>query len=247
MKKHISVFMLIVRYSLYRILGLLAVMAAVETGLFWMALSRGMSKEGYGLEYVIDKSHIVIVFFVAFVIMDIFLISFTGYEKIETHRYTLMRLSVTRKELYFLQSIYNMLCYILFWAVQVFIVMMLGYLYMENAPVEYVTGQTIFMAFYRNGFLHSLLPFEDWPYWIRNILICAALGLRSAMYLTEENKPKRLYGAAWGFMYATFIGNIGSYGLCSILGIFAVVCMIIELQWVYKEVKVVGMEEECDG
>lgn len=247
MKKHISVFMLIVRYSLYRILALLTVMAAVETGLFWMTLKRGMSQEGYGLEYVIDKSHIAIVFFLTFVIMDIFLISFTGYEKVETHRYTLMRLSIPRKEVYYLQSLYNTFCYLLFWAIQILIVVGLGYLYMENAPTEYVTNQSVFLAFYRNGFLHSLLPFEDWPYWIRNILICVALGLRSAMYLSEESKPKRLYGTFWGATYATFIGNIGSYGLCILLGTFAMVCIVLEIRRMHKEEKEGRMEEECES
>lgn len=212
-------------------------MAAVEAGMFWMTLKRGVSQEGYGLEYVIDKSHIAFVFFIAFVIMDIFLISFAGYEKIETHRYTLMQLSVTRKEVYYLQSIYNTLCYLLFWAMQILIVMLLGYLYVKNAPAEYVTGQTIFFAFYRNSFLHSLLPFEDFPYWIRNILLCIALGLMSAMYLTEESKPKRTYGAFWGIAYVTFIGRVGDYGLCIILGIFAIVCIMVEIHYINKKEK----------
>lgn len=236
MKKHISVFMLMVRYSFYRVLGLLAVMATVEAGLFWMTLKRGFSQEGYGLEYVIDKSHIAFVFFIAFVIMDIFLISFAGYEKMETHRYTLMRLSVTRKEVYYLQSIYNMLCYLLFWAMQILIVILLGYLYVKNAPAEYVTGQTIFFAFYRNSFLHSLLPFEDFPYWIRNILLCFALGFMSAMYITEESKPK-IYGVFWGIAYTTFIGRLGDYGLCIILGIFAIACIMVEIHRINKKEK----------
>ena len=63
MKERMSVFMLMARCSFYKILGLLAVMTTVETGLFFMALNREVNKEGFGLEYVIQKSHIAIVFF----------------------------------------------------------------------------------------------------------------------------------------------------------------------------------------
>ena len=58
MKKHLSVFMLIIRYSFYKILGLLGAMAVIETGLFWLVLRKGGSQDGFGLEYVIEKSHI---------------------------------------------------------------------------------------------------------------------------------------------------------------------------------------------
>lgn len=229
MKERMSVFMLMARCSFYKILGLLAVMTTVETGLFFMALNREVNKEGFGLEYVIQKSHIAIVFFLAFVILDIILISFVGYGKSGTHRYTLMRLLVTRKEVYFIQSIFNVLCYILFWVTQILVIVMLCYIYIRNVPEGYVTGQTIFLAFYRNDFLHSLLPFEDFPFWIRQILICVALGFRSSMYLSEETKPKRGYGVAWGGLYVLFIASLGDYMSCIFLGIYAIGCIMIEI------------------
>ncbi len=229
MKERISVFMLMARNSFYKILGVLAVMTAIETGLFRIALNRGVSSEGFGLEYVIEKSHIVIVFFIAFVIMDIILISFVGYDELGTHRYTLMRLSVTRNEVFFIQSIFNILCYVLFWATQVLVVVLLSCLYVQKAPEGYVTGQTIFLAFYRSDFLHSLLPFEDFPFWIRNVLVCVALGFRSAMYLTEGGRAKRSYGAAWGGLYVLFIASLGSYTSCIFLSLFSIGCIMGEI------------------
>ena len=229
MKERMSVFMLMARNSFYKIFGLLVVMIAIEAGMFGLALNRGVSSDGFGLEYVIDKSHIAIVFFIAFVILDIILISFVGYGESGTHRYTLMRLSITRKEVYFIQSIFNILCYVLFWATQVLVVVLLSYLYIRKAPEGHVTGQTIFLAFYRNDFLHSLLPFEDFPFWIRNVLVCVALGFRSAMHLTEGGRVKRSYGAAWGGLYVLFIASLGSYTSCIFLSLFSIGCIMVEI------------------
>lgn len=226
MKKHIAVFMLMARCTFYRILGLLAVMVAAETGLFWLALKQGISDEGFGLEYVIDKSHIVVVFFAIFIFIDMFLMASTGYESKGKHHYTLMRLSVTRREVYYWQCIYNMLCYLLFWAVQVLTAVLLGYIYVKNAPAEYVTGQTIFLSFYRNDFLHSLLPFEDILFWIRNLVICITLGFWSARY-PKEGKKKR-YGLYWWFLLMFFIGELGDYVRCNFLIIYSIGCIVVE-------------------
>lgn len=247
MKKHLSVFMLIIRYSFYKILGLLGAIAVIETGLFWLVLRKGGSQDGFGLEYVIEKSHIGIVFLIVFVILDVILISFVGYEKQQTHRYTLMRLSVTRKEIYFLQSTYNILCYVLFWAAQVLTVIFLSFLYVQNAPEEWVTEQTVFLAFYRSQFLHSLLPFEDFPYWIQNILMCITLGFTSAGYLREERKPRKTRGITWGVVYASFNGRVGIYAPCILFGIFCIGCVIYVIHRVNKEEMESRMEERLVG
>ena len=163
------------------------------------------------------------------------MISFVGYGESGTHRYTLMRLSVTRKEVYFIQSVFNMLCYIWFWATQVLVIVLLCYIYVWKAPEGYVTGQTIFLAFYRNDFLHSLLPFEDFPFWIRHILLCIALGLRSSMYLTGEGKAKKSYGVAWGGLYVLFIASLGDYTSCIFLGLYSIGCIMLESHHMKKE------------
>lgn len=248
MKKHISVFMLMARCTIYRILGLLAVMVAAETGLFWLALKKGVSEEGFGLEYVISQSHIEIVFLAFFIFVTILLLASTGYETKGKHYFTLMRLSTSRREVFFWQSIYNMICYLLFWAVQVLAVVLLCFIYVENAPPEYVTGQTIFLAFYRNDFLHSLLPFEDILFWIRNLLICMALGFGTAQYPMEEYKPKKSFGAFWGFLFVFFIGELGDYTNCISMSVFALWCIINENYRVYKEEKAVrGMVEAYES
>lgn len=243
MKKHLAVFMLIIRYSFYKILGLLAAMTVIETGLFWFALRKGGSQDGFGLEYVIEKSHIAIVFWIMFVILDVILISFVGYEKQETHRYTLMRLSVTRKEIYFLQSSYNILCYVMFWAVQAFIVIFFSFLYVQNAPAEWVTEQTVFLAFYRSQFMHALLPLEDFPYWIQNVLMCIVLGFTSADYLKEEGKIRKSRGITWGIIYVSFYGRLGVYVPCILFSIFCIGCIIYVIYQVNREEAESRMEE----
>lgn len=222
MKKHMSVFQLMVRCSFYRVLAVLTVMIVLQTGLFWFALNHGISTEGFGLEYVFEKSHIDIVFIGAMIAMDILLRAATEYEA-ERKNYTMMRLSVTRREVYYWHFASNMLYYLLFFCVQLLTVIMLGMMYLKFAPVEYVTGQTLFLACYRNDFLHSLLPFGDFPYWIRNFLVLIAAGFWSAYYPKEEEtekKKKQFHGFV--VLPVLYSRGLGDYMNCIILGIYAV-------------------------
>lgn len=179
MRNHLSVFMLMARSTICRVLGLLAVMAAAETGLFWFILRRGVTGDGFSLELLIGQSHIALVFGAVFLLITALLTS-TGYESSGKQTYTLMRLSVSSRWVFFWQSVYNVVCYLLLWAAQVLTVMLICRLYVSHAPKEYVTGQTVFLAFYRNDFLHSLLPFEEAVCWARNAAAAAALGICAA-------------------------------------------------------------------
>lgn len=177
MKKHISVLMLMARSTIYQILGLLAVMAAAEGGLFWLVLNRGPTDSGFSLELVIQNSRIIWVFGVCFLLLTV-LLSWACRQV--SGSYTALRLSVSGRQVFFWQSVYNVLCYLLFWAAQILAVIVLCRLYTARAPAEYVSGQTVFLAFYRSKFLHSLLPFEDVLFWVRNGVMALALGVCAA-------------------------------------------------------------------
>ena len=59
MRQHGSVLMLLARSTLWKLLGLFLVMAAVEAGLFARSLGQVLGQEMYGLEQVLEGSRLV--------------------------------------------------------------------------------------------------------------------------------------------------------------------------------------------
>lgn len=225
MKKHLSVFMLMARSSIYKIFGLFALTAAVEGVLFWLTLRRDFAYGSFGLELVVEDSHISWVFGAGFLLMTL-LLSLTGCEGKSRCGYTLRRLSVSERWVFVWQCVYNVLCYLLLWAVQILTAIALCRLYEAKAAPEYVSGQTVFLAFYRSDFLHSLLPFEETVFWVRNAVFAVTLGICAARFPMAQRKGKRfteLIVLACGVL-GLFSREIGAFGSCSFSIVFALFC-----------------------
>ena len=56
---------------------------------------------------------------------------------------------------------------VIFWAAQVLFVLLLCRVYLAKADPACVNAQTVFLAFYRQKFLHSLLPLAETSRWVR--------------------------------------------------------------------------------
>lgn len=244
MKKHLSVFMLMARCTIYKILGLFALMATIEASLFYAVLQHGFTDDNYSLEFAFAQSHIVWVFGLIFLLVTVLLCR-TGYETSSKQGYTLMRLSISEKQVFLWQSIYNTICYLLLWMIQVIIVIALCYFYMSKADAAYVSNQTIFLAFYRNGFLHSLLPFDDIIFWVRNIILVSALGICSAHYPMAHRKGTRkqeiftMVCISIGF----FSRPLADYLSCFIIITGALICIGVAIYRVLYEHKEVDYEK----
>ncbi len=179
MRKHLSVFMLMVRSSLYPILGLFLLMAATQGGVFWYVLNRGHVEEDFGLEYLVSRSGLDLIFGLFFFLVCFFLMR-TGHGSGSKQGYTLMRLRISERWVFFWQCVYNCLMFVLFWLAECLIVLGLCQLYAHCVSESYLTSQTLFLAFYRSEFLHSLLPMEDTLVWVRNIILGLCLGICAA-------------------------------------------------------------------
>ncbi len=59
------------------------------------------------------------------------------------------------------------------------------------------SAQSLFLAFWRNDFLHSLLPLTEGSRWIRNGLLLAVVGMGIA-YLGSEEQWNRKLPLLWG-------------------------------------------------
>lgn len=220
MKKHSSVFMLMARSTIYRVMGLLILMAVAEAGLFWLRLQQGAIDGNFSLEAIISESRLSWACAAFFLFVNVIL-SWGSYTISDT--YTAARLSVSGKAVYLWQCIYNTLCYLLFWMVQILIGIGLCRLYEAMAPAEFVSNQTVFLAFYRSNFLHSFLPFEDTWVWVRNILLVVALGICSSRI---PSKNRKIGIGSCFLIAATGVFFVQGIGEAVALIIAAIVCAV---------------------
>ncbi|MEA5012087.1 MAG: hypothetical protein VB100_10260 [Angelakisella sp.] len=176
MKKYLSVFELMARSTIYRILILLVAMAAVEGALFWFAVQKN-----YWLEETFNQSRVSWAYAAFFVLLTA-TIAMTGCEHGAKTGYTLRRLQISEMSVFLCQATYNIFCYFIFWTSQVFIVYGLFHFYTATADASSLGAQSLFLAFYRNDFLHSLLPLDEVSRYVRNGILILCLGITSAYF-----------------------------------------------------------------
>lgn len=222
MKQHLSVLMLLARSTICRIAVLFVLSALVQGGLFYAALRADPSA---GLLLPLESSRVSWVFGVCFLLVTA-LLCFTGCEFGSRQGYTLRRLSLPENRVFLWQWGYSAAVYFLLWAAQLFTALGLCALYLRLADPAQVNGQTVFLAFYRSGFLHALFPLEDAVLWVRNLVLCLSLGAAAAHFPFRQRRGKRgfeiilLAAAASVF----FPAALGSFGQAAVLILLAVSC-----------------------
>ena len=199
--REISLWALLARGSIYKILTVLMLMTAAEMVMFSRKLQVFAERDYdgdtyiayfYRFEKVFNASEAPTLFFAAFCLISFVLV----WSHLDTHgtksSYTLKRLRVTGSHLFWVTTGYNFLCYLLLSAVQIGAALWMCRLYRERMPVELVSSQFEFLAFYRTGLLHELFPLADVAKWIRSLLLFFAL---SAMAADQSRmKPWRRFG-----------------------------------------------------
>lgn len=225
MKKYSSVLALASRATFYKIMLVLFFMAAVEVAVFYVSLP---NPDNLGtFEDAIDESHIVWICAAAFAVISIILAVSLSDHGGSCSSYTIKRLSIDEKSFAALCSLYNICCFILLTAIQVLTALILCYLYIRRNTAE-PYSPVIFLAFYRSGFLHGLLPLGDLFGLIRNIIVFACLGVVCAYPAVRQFRN-------WQYMVGAILaGCIGlsfprSYGDFGVFQGFIVpiVCILI--------------------
>jgi len=225
MKRHISYWMLLCRSTVFKMLALFAAMTAVEAGLFFL---RG--RNAIGLEQMVDAAWLRWVFGVALIVMTVLLGSVLC-ESGGKLDYTLRRLRLRRRSLFLWQAVFNFLCLLLLWFVQLFVALLLCRLWM--AGQEGVSNQALFLAFYRSDFLHSLLPLEDVSRWVRNVVCFAFVGVASACVPVCHRRGKYNIGGVLqaGWMMTNFSKETGAVGpdviLMTVCGVMTFISFVM--------------------
>ena len=195
MRKHLSVFGLWARCSLYKILAVLAVMSVAEYMLFYIIMSKESAiYEAIGTfsrpENLVDRSGVFLCFAVAFLVITA-LITVYGCQFSSKTGYTLRRLRINERYVFLYQSLYNLLVYALLWSIQTVLCIFMLKFYISQAPAELVAEQSVFMAFYRSARLHALMPLSDGITWARNILLLVLLSVCSAEFPYLQRRGKK--------------------------------------------------------
>lgn len=255
MNKHLSVLGLWARQTMGKILALLAVMAAAETALFAWALSQELTRDIMDnqtcpapVEDLFDFAKIDWVYRIAVILLLVLLILSGTELKGGRLGYTLRRLRISEEAAVLWQSGYHMVCLALLWAVQAALALGFCLWYAGTTDPAYISDQSAFLAFYRSGFLHGLLPLANVLRWGYIMISGVALGITSAMFGYHQRHGRK--GIA-GFValaltlwtYAVPAGELGIIGSTSVM---LAVVTIWQLFTLWTAWKGGGIDEE-DG
>ena len=232
MKKHLSVFGFFARSSFFKVLLILLAMCAVEIAFFHFELQDAL--EAYevvgsgmpSLERMFMRAATNVYFRVALALITI-VVCLPGCEFKSNTSYTLRRLSISERATFFHQAAYNALVYLMLFGVQLVTVFGLSQYYLSVVPEACISNQSMFLAFYRNDFLHSLLPLEDVGLWTRNGLLVIAFGLATAEYPYRQRRHKFSSTALALVVYTIcwFDQSIGQLGHVITTGVVALMLL----------------------
>ena len=189
MKRYVSVFEMIVRSSIYKVLAVLALMVIVEVIMLIFAWIQPIVTLQPNIEEWVERSRIMFPFLAAYWLITKVLAS-SGTNVGSMQAYTLQRLRIPEKKVYLLQCIYNMFCYTLLWRIQLLILLVVAEVYMKHKTGVLLTNQTVFLAFCRNDFMHSILPLEDIFGWFTLVFYIVMTGFLAANYARSQRNGK---------------------------------------------------------
>lgn len=235
MKKHLSVFLLAARAGVYRLILVLVLTAAAEGAFFRIGLHSS------ALELAVRAGGMAIVFCAAFLLLTLLLCG-SGCAFSSQPGYTLRRLSVSERSVFLSQAAFHAAAYLILWCAQVLLALLLCRGYVAANP-EHSSSQSIFLAFYRNAFLHSLLPLEETGRWVSNTVLALGLGLcTAAIPFWQRRRQKKLVPILMILLAALFFRSpLGTLSGNALLPICTVLLCWYTVRGVWLETK-----EGCD-
>ena len=249
MNKHLSVFKLLARSTILKILGILAVMVAAEVLLFTRQAEKMAGYAGgFFLEDIFGESFFFVCLFVAYFAVGSVLCR-TGSRPGSMQTYTLQRLGISEYAIMAWQSLWNLICFLLLWAVQLWTVYLLLQNFLAKHPDAGFTQHHIFLAFWRHDTLHALLPMEDILSWIKTVITVLTLSATTAYgscVTRKTGKGSAICNVMLIEAYALFnIRDVSGLIYTSIIIIFLLVLMFSMLRNKYElEPDESGEEEE---
>lgn len=171
MRKHISVFMLIVRSCVYWLVLIMLAMAAAEAVLVALVSNGG----DILLHELIDGSGINYAYGLAVALATVCVLGACSFGSAKP-RYTLARLSVSEKSVMLWHWLCGALVFLLLWLWQIILIYAIAIWHHGEADAGFVSHQSIYLANFRSEFFHSVLPLEDISRIFRNAVLAVCMG-----------------------------------------------------------------------
>ena len=236
MKQRFSIFLLMARSTGWKVLAILAAMTALQQGMTWYGCRNG----DVTMEELLQMRFLwapMAPLLVGFLLLTLVLGSTGTDGKVRTV-YTIRRLAVEEKEIFLWQSLYNGLCYLLFWVVAAASV--LGMCAIHGALCDR-GPQSVFLAFHSNRTLHALIPFEEYSFLVRNLLYLLVMSLVTAQYpmIQRQGSKNYFYLMTAAIVCLRFPGRTGNFGNNLVDIVLSAIILLAVGWWVYgKEVDV---------
>lgn len=231
MKKHLSVWMLLNRASLLPLAGISAVCAAAQYLLFCSGMKTQTFLAKPGLETAFAQSHMGKIAAVGLVLV-LTVLAGCACSTSARSDHTIRRLQVSETAFCLWHAAHAAAGIAVFWAVQLATALVCADAYLKQYDPAGV--QTLFLACWRQPFLHSLLPVMDPLRWVRDLLLLAALALASADFARRQRSGGRGYwlpvlAAAALALFAGTPEDLFNDALLLILCAAAVWCLLANL------------------
>lgn len=236
MKKYLSVFGLFATMNFYKILSVLGLICAAEFGLLFYKFSNFKDTvSGCDLNLIIDSAYINICFLIAVLLITVFL-CLSGTEYSSKVGYTLKRLSVSEKNIFLINAVYNSFAYMIIWVAQLLVIYIFCIFFMQNISGETISNQTVFLSSYRSIFFHSILPLSDVLLLIRNIILAVAFGFCTSHFSFKQRRKQFSYSLPALVIYSIlfFVTNIGEIGNRIVTIIMSIFVILISTYLVYS-------------
>lgn len=244
MKKYLSVYAMLARGSIWRVLILLCLMAAGQCGRFLHRLQNELilyesraaqfaeeAAEIIRLEGLFDFSTVSGTFGAVFLLICIVL-CLPGCGWGTVCGYTVRRLRISERAVFVMQALYNAMVFVILWAAEVLICLLLCRVYVTSTAPSLISHQTVGLAFYRNDFLHSLLPMADITVWIRNVIMLAVLSLAAASFPYKQRRGKFASDiVSYALLTVIFFTRTVGDGFNTFVTVFFGLCIAAEVIW----------------
>ena len=234
MKRYLSVFEMIARSSIYKVLMVIGAMVVAEGFFFFLSMLSG-SETNFS-EYI-NQSQFPLIFEIAYVLITIVIV-LPGMNLGSTQSYTLQRLRIKENRIFWLQALYNFSAYVLLWGIQLVMIFVCAFIFQTYLPEGMAwNNQMLFFEFYRSAFMHSILPLEEKIGWFILIIIGATTALSAAKF-TKLQRQGKFGGELLVVVVAVLITFPRYLGVDpSFLAIVAcLVCMVMAFGWVARKI-----------
>lgn len=196
MRRSLSVCAVAARQIVWKLLAIVLVLAVCETVSFWQA---EVSDSFY---LMVERAQLPLLHWLALMALTIVLCR-QGADRQGKLTYTLSRLPDSEAKLTTLwAAVYVAACVIL-WAAQVGLVLLLWRRFLALNPQITAPKLALLVEFYGGGYnggwLHSLLPMDNWLRWLAMLLWYLSLGAAAAQrgFLQRRNRNAPL---VWGLL-----------------------------------------------